>query len=76
MSVLAKTFAATTRDRRGETRNVGRMVPWRISLVIDSAPRSDANRAVIAEAAARHGCHVAEIVALELRGNNGHGDSD
>jgi hypothetical protein len=30
----------------------------------------------VAEMAAQGGCHVAEIVALELKGGNGHGDPD
>jgi DNA-binding NarL/FixJ family response regulator len=37
---VAMTFAAMTRARRGVARNVGRMVPCRISPVIDSAPSS------------------------------------
>jgi len=38
-------FAAITSPRRGVTSSVGRMVPLRISLVIESAPSRPANSA-------------------------------
>jgi hypothetical protein len=44
-SALATIFAAMTRPRRGVIRKVGRIVPWRISPVIDIAPTSPAKRA-------------------------------
>jgi hypothetical protein len=46
--MLAPTFAAITRVRRGVTSSVGRIVPVRNSAVIDSAPKSAANSAPIA----------------------------